>query len=79
MSLARFVSQSARLARPVWTARPLAKAVVPRLAFSYSSSAGLSRDVIQSRVLDVLKGFEKVDPAKASSLELALLVAKLPR
>jgi len=75
MSLARLVSQSARLARPAWTARPLAKAAFPRLALSYSSSAGLSRDVIQSRVLDVLKGFEKVDPAKASLTEPALLAA----
>ncbi len=31
---------------------------------SYSAAAGLSKEQITSRVLDVLKGFEKVDPAK---------------
>jgi NADH dehydrogenase (ubiquinone) 1 alpha/beta subcomplex 1 len=36
--------------------------LIPRAAFS--AVAGLSRDVIQSRVFEVLKGFEKVDPAK---------------
>jgi NADH dehydrogenase (ubiquinone) 1 alpha/beta subcomplex 1 len=30
----------------------------------FSVAAGLSKEVIQSRVLDVLKGFEKVDPTK---------------
>jgi len=32
----------------------------------FSAAAGLSRDVIQSRVLEVLKGFEKVDPVKVN-------------
>jgi NADH dehydrogenase (ubiquinone) 1 alpha/beta subcomplex 1 len=32
----------------------------------YSESTGLSKDAIESRVLDVLKSFEKVDPAKVS-------------
>jgi NADH dehydrogenase (ubiquinone) 1 alpha/beta subcomplex 1 len=36
----------------------------PRAAFS--AAAGLSQDEIQTRVLDVVKGFEKVDPAKVS-------------
>ncbi|KAF9460811.1 acyl carrier protein [Collybia nuda] len=31
---------------------------------SFSAAAGLSRETIQSRVFDVLKGFEKVDPTK---------------
>ncbi|KZT30497.1 acyl carrier protein [Neolentinus lepideus HHB14362 ss-1] len=31
---------------------------------NFSAAAGLSKDQIESRVLDVLKGFEKVDPAK---------------
>ncbi|THG98367.1 hypothetical protein EW026_g3810 [Hermanssonia centrifuga] len=34
---------------------------------SYSAAAGLSKEQITSRVLDVLKGFEKVDPAKLTS------------
>ncbi|QRV83606.1 acyl carrier protein, mitochondrial [Ceratobasidium sp. AG-Ba] len=31
---------------------------------SYSAATGLSKDDIQTRVVDVLKTFEKVDPAK---------------
>ncbi|KAH8102443.1 acyl carrier protein [Cristinia sonorae] len=33
-------------------------------AARYSASAGLSKDAITARVLDVLKGFEQVDQAK---------------
>ena len=48
--------------------------VVPRLAFAarsrvvpcaaYSAAAGLSKEDITTRVLDVLKSFEKVDGSK---------------
>ena len=31
---------------------------------SFSAAAGLPKEQIQSRVLEVLKGFEKVDPSK---------------
>jgi acyl carrier protein len=37
----------------------------------YSGGGPLSRDVITARVLDTLKGYEKVDPAKVSSLLIA--------
>ncbi|KAJ3895022.1 acyl carrier protein-like protein [Lentinula edodes] len=33
----------------------------------YSAAAGLSKSDIELRVLDVLKGFEKVDPSKLTS------------
>ncbi len=33
----------------------------------YSAAAGLQKEQITTRVLDVLKGFEKVDPAKVRS------------
>ncbi|EPQ60711.1 acyl carrier protein, partial [Gloeophyllum trabeum ATCC 11539] len=33
----------------------------------FSAAAGLSKDQIESRVLEVLKGFEKVDPSKLST------------
>ncbi|EJD51902.1 acyl carrier protein, partial [Auricularia subglabra TFB-10046 SS5] len=33
---------------------------------SYSAAAGLSEGQVESRILDVLKSFEKVDPAKLS-------------
>lgn len=39
---------------------------------AYSASAGLSSSDIQTRILDVLKSFEKVDPSKASSIEASL-------
>lgn len=33
---------------------------------SYSAEAGLTREIIQSRILEVLTSFEKVDPVKVS-------------
>lgn len=39
---------------------------------AYSASAGLSSSDIQTRILDVLKSFEKVDPSKASFIEASL-------
>ena len=52
-------------------ARPrMAVAVMPSVRSrilqkaAYSAAAGLSKEQISTRVLDVLKGFEKVDPAK---------------
>ncbi|KAG6902965.1 hypothetical protein C0995_008538 [Termitomyces sp. Mi166 len=40
---------------------------VPRVQHvAFSAQAGLSRDAVQSRVLEVLKSFEKVDPVKLS-------------
>jgi hypothetical protein len=39
---------------------------------NFAAAAGLSKDEIQSRVLDVLKGFEKVDPAKVAPLGLSV-------
>ncbi|RUS23137.1 acyl carrier protein-like protein [Endogone sp. FLAS-F59071] len=41
----------------------IAPAIFTRL---YSASAGLSRSDIESRVLDILKGFDKVEPSKVS-------------
>lgn len=51
--------------------------VAPRLAFAarsrtapcaaYSAAAGLSKEDITTRVLDVLKSFEKVDSSKVRS------------
>ncbi|TDL28310.1 acyl carrier protein [Rickenella mellea] len=34
---------------------------------NFAAAAGLSKDDIQTRVLDVLKGFEKVDPSKLTT------------
>jgi NADH dehydrogenase (ubiquinone) 1 alpha/beta subcomplex 1 len=43
-----------------------------RLPFraGFSAAAALSRDVIETRVLDVLKGFEKIDPLKVKACRL---------
>lgn len=35
----------------------------------YSASASLSRSDIESRVLDILKGFDKVEPSKVKTYE----------
>lgn len=68
-ALAR-VTRGASVSRAVApTARPVA------LSFrfqqqqqfrGYAASAGLSKDAIQTRVLDVLKSFEKVKPEQVS-------------
>ncbi|VDB86506.1 unnamed protein product [Peniophora sp. CBMAI 1063] len=67
MSFARLAFRSAMPARsalaravaaPVWSTR------FPR---AYSAAAALDKAQIQERVLGVLKGFEKVDPAKLSA------------
>ena len=53
-------------------ARPVARAaiVTPRFApvRFYAASAGLSKSDIETRIVDVLKTFEKVDPSKVRSL-----------
>lgn len=59
--------------------RVAARAALPRIALvaprtqnllpfraRYSAGAGLAKEAIQTRILDVLKSFEKVDPAKVS-------------
>ena len=65
MSLSRLLSRTATLSRGAWSSRLLP---VRPLRAPYSAAAGLSRDTIQTRILEVLKGFEKVDPAKVVSL-----------
>ncbi|KAF5336874.1 hypothetical protein D9611_003258 [Ephemerocybe angulata] len=62
MSLFRFASRASPLARAAWTAPRAARVFVPRAG--YASSAGLSKETIQTRIFDVLKGYEKIDPAK---------------
>lgn len=57
-----FIRQAVRVALP---RRAL---VIPRqnqfIFRGYSAAGGLSKEAIQTRVLDVLKGFEKVDQSK---------------
>ncbi|RXW24775.1 hypothetical protein EST38_g1113 [Candolleomyces aberdarensis] len=63
MSLFRLASRTSALSRAAWSVRSVPnRFVLPRA--TYASSAGLSRDAIQTRIFDVLKGYEKVDAAK---------------
>lgn len=65
MSFLRLAARSCtrpRLVSSVFVVPRLQNRLPPRANFA--AAAGLSKDEIQSRVLDVLKGFEKVDPAK---------------
>lgn len=55
----------------------------PPRAATYSAAAGLSKEEVEARVLDVFKGFEKVDPTKVHQscgqfLLLILLTAFAP-
>jgi len=43
---------------------------VPRA--TYAASGGLTREVITSRILETLKGYEKIDPAKACFSSVAI-------
>lgn len=58
MSIFRFASRATVLSRAAWSAPRLA----PRAR--YSAAAPLTRDTVKSRVLEVLKGYEKVDESK---------------
>lgn len=66
MSLSRLLSRTATLSRGAWSSRILPAR--PALRAPYSAAAGLSRDAIQTRILDVLKGLEKVDQSKVGPL-----------
>lgn len=64
MSALRFVARAATFSRAtLMHARAQPKLVFPPRA-AFSAAAGLSKDDVQTRVLEVLKGFEKVNPTK---------------
>ncbi|OSX67442.1 hypothetical protein POSPLADRAFT_1037995 [Postia placenta MAD-698-R-SB12] len=67
MSFFRLAARS--VARPRLVLAPRVATALPQRSrvlqyAAYSASAGLSKGDITARVIDVLKGFEKVDPAK---------------
>ncbi|KAJ3844889.1 acyl carrier protein [Lentinula raphanica] len=65
MSMLRFAARSSILPRMAFNASlQTRQTLLPRY---HSAAAGLSRSDIELRVLDVLKGFEKVDPAKLTT------------
>ncbi|KJA29152.1 hypothetical protein HYPSUDRAFT_32517 [Hypholoma sublateritium FD-334 SS-4] len=62
MSLSRLLPRVATLTRVTRTTQTLQTRWVPRAM--YSAGGALSRETITSRILETLKGYEKVDPAK---------------
>ena len=64
MALSRLLLRTT-LSRGAWSSR--LNSARP-LRSPYSTACGLSRDVIQNRIIDVLKGYEKVDLSKVVSL-----------
>ena len=63
-SAARSLSMAA-MRRPAAAPAPAMAAQLQQLRFA--SSGALSKDDISSRILEVLKSFEKVDPAKVGA------------
>ncbi|TFK41073.1 acyl carrier protein-like protein [Crucibulum laeve] len=61
MSVFRLASRVSSLPRAAWSVQRQTR-FVPRAAFS--AAAGLPREVIEQRILDVLKGYEKIDKSK---------------
>ena len=74
MSLSRLLSRTVPLSRSAWSSRILP---ARSLRAPYSAAAGLPREAIERRILDVLKGFEKVDQSKVVTLSKPVLVSDL--
>lgn len=72
MSLLRLATRSTPFTRHVLTAQRTSAQLPFRAGFS--AAAGLTRDVIEKRVTDVLKGFEKVDQSKVCRKRLFVSV-----
>jgi NADH dehydrogenase (ubiquinone) 1 alpha/beta subcomplex 1 len=64
MSLSRLLPRISTLSRVARSTPTLQTRWVPRAM--YSAGGGLSHEAITSRVLETLKGYEKIDPAKVS-------------
>ncbi|CAA7266524.1 unnamed protein product [Cyclocybe aegerita] len=60
--LSRLLPRAAGLSRVARSTHTAHRIWVPRAM--YSSGGGLTRQVITSRILETLKGYEKIDPAK---------------
>ena len=46
--------------------QPLARARLPPRAFFAAAAGGLRKEEIEARILDIVKGFEKVEPGNVS-------------
>ncbi|KAF9569653.1 acyl carrier protein [Agrocybe pediades] len=62
MSLFRLLPRAAAVSRIARSSQNLQTRWVPRAM--YSEGSPLSKDVITSRVMETLKGYEKIDPSK---------------
>lgn len=62
MSFARLAFRNVARSRPVFSVSSMQSMRVFRA--NYSAAAGLSKEGIEKRILDIMKGFEKVDPVK---------------
>ena len=66
MTFARLALRSLSRPRPTFA---VSKQTVCRMhRANYSTAPGLSQNDVQTRVLDVLKGFEKIDPLKVCTV-----------
>ncbi|WFD07994.1 mitochondrial acyl carrier protein [Malassezia vespertilionis] len=63
MRAAPAIARAAPTARMQFARTPMA---APTLARTYASGGGLTNDEIRTRIEEVLKSFEKVDPAKVT-------------
>lgn len=64
---------SSRLVAPTATAAfKVAPVTVGNAVRGYASGSGLSHQEIQNRIVEVLKSFEKVDPAKVSTRQFGI-------
>lgn len=75
MSALRFAFRTAIPRVALASARVQTRFVLPRA--TYASSAGLSKDDIQKRVLDVLKDFERVDQTKVRVSSITICIRSL--
>ena len=67
MSFLRLAVRSVARPRFAVATLPVTRSRVLQQA-SYSAAAGLKKEEITTRILDVLKGFEKVDQSKVGGL-----------
>jgi len=65
MSFIRLAARSVFLPRHVWNVSR-SQTRLPRYA-EFSTGNALPKDAIESRILNVIKGFEKVDPTKVTT------------
>jgi NADH dehydrogenase (ubiquinone) 1 alpha/beta subcomplex 1 len=80
MSFLRVVARAAPVRPFVQVQAPrlalqlLARARLPPRAFFAAAAGGLRKEEIEARILDIVKGFEKVEPGKVSRKQSNSLV-----